>query len=279
MEYNGVIFIFRMGGYMMKQKDAVRAISQSLMKDKRVKAIFLKGSMGRGEYDEYSDVDLYCLVEEKDEETFLTQRIQHLESYRKILFYEDFFIIAPQIIAVYDNLLHVDLFTVTEKSFKEKDFFHVLYDPEERLSKFQCSQNLLLSSEEFSGCAYDVAWYLFQYNKANQRGNDLWAVEMLQHVMVNLSKVLLHRYKPERAQLGLKSLESLLPSIQLDKVKTIFTYITPNSHQKSVHYLINLLSDEIDWIESNVEKDAQAGPFIRMMINLLNQSKEAINKG
>src|SRR5699024_11390049 len=148
----------------MKQDEAVKIISQSLMKDKRVKAIFLKGSMGRGEYDEYSDVDLYCLVDEKNEKAFLKQRLKHLESYRKILFYEDFFIIAPQIIAVFDNLLHVDLFTVTDKNFTEKDFFRVLYDPEDRLSKFQSSQNLLLSKEEFTGCAYDIAWYLFQYN-------------------------------------------------------------------------------------------------------------------
>ncbi|MFD1851749.1 nucleotidyltransferase domain-containing protein [Oceanobacillus bengalensis] len=257
----------------MKQEDAVKTISQSLMKDKHVKAIYLKGSMGRGEYDEYSDVDLYCLVDKEDEEIFLTQRLKHLESYRKILFYEDFFIIAPQIIAVFDNLLHVDLFTVTEKSFKEKDFFHVLYDPEGRLNKFQSTQNLLLSLEEFSDCAYDVAWYLFQYNKPNKRGNDLWAVEMLRHVMVNLSNVLLHRYQPKKAQLGLKSLESLLPSIQLDKVKTIFTYITPNAHKKAVYYLTNLLSDEIDWIESKVEKNSQAAPFIRMMITLLKQPK------
>ncbi|SHF72918.1 nucleotidyltransferase domain-containing protein [Ornithinibacillus halophilus] len=262
----------------MKQEDAVKAISHSLMKDKLVKAIFLKGSMGRGEYDEYSDVDLYCLVNEEDEEKFLTQRLMHLESYRKILFYEDFFIIAPQIIAVFDNLLHVDLFTVTEKSFKEKDFFQVLYDPEGKLTKYQSTQNLSLSLEEFSGCAYDVAWYLFQYNTAKQRGNDLWAVEMLQHVMVNLSKVLLHRYRPERAQLGLKSLESQLPPIQLDKVKTIFMHITPNSHYKAVYYLIRLLSVEIDWIESNAGNNSQAVPFIRMMINLLNQSKDGIKR-
>lgn len=258
----------------MKQDEAVKIISESLMKDQRVKAIFLKGSMGRGEYDEYSDLDLYCLVDEEDEEIFLTHRLRHLESYRKILFYEDFFIIAPQIIAVFDNLLHVDLFTVTEATFKEKDFFRVLYDPEDRLSKFQSTQNLFLSTEEFTGCAYDIAWYLFQYNKANQRGNDLWAVEMLQHVMVNLSKVLLHRYKPEKAQLGLKSLESLLPSRQLDKVKAIFMYITPDTHRKSVSFIISLMNDEINWIESNVEKNSQAVPFIKMMISLLSKSHE-----
>src|SRR5699024_11706432 len=152
----------------MKQDEAVKIISQSLMKDKMVKAIFIKESISRGEYDEYSDVDLYCLVDEADEDTFLIHRLRHLESYRKILFYEDLFIIAPQIIAVFDNLLHVDLFTVTETTFKEKDFFRVLYDPEDRLSKFQSTQNLYLSIEEFTGCAYDIAWYLFQYNKSNK---------------------------------------------------------------------------------------------------------------
>src|SRR5699024_12336038 len=133
----------------MKQDEAVKIISQSLMKDKRVKAIFLKGSMGRGEYDEYSDVDLYCLVDEADEDTFLIHRLRHLESYRKILFYEDLFIIAPQIIAVFDNLLHVDLFTVTETTFKEKDFFLVLYDPENSLSKIQSTKNLYIYIYDF----------------------------------------------------------------------------------------------------------------------------------
>lgn len=253
----------------MIQEDAVKIISKSLMNDKLVKAIYLKGSMGRGEHDEYSDVDLYCLVDGEDEEIFLKQRLKHLESYRKILFYEDFFIIAPQTIAVFDNLLHVDLFTVTEKSFIEKDFFYVLYDPEGRLNKFQPTQNLFLTLEEFSDHAYDVAWYLFQYNKASQRGNDLWAIEMLHHVMVNLSKVLLHRYKPEKAQLGLKSLESELPSIQLEKVKTIFSHITPDLHTKAVYYLVDLLNNEIEWIESNIKRNSQAISFIRMMVNLL----------
>ncbi|MCM2607016.1 nucleotidyltransferase domain-containing protein [Rossellomorea marisflavi] len=110
----------------MKQKNAVEAIAESLKKDKRVKSIFLKGSMGRGEEDEFSDVDLYCLVEEEDLASFVQDRIRHLEAYGKLLFHDDLFIIAPQIIAVYEDLLHVDLFTVTEKTFKQKDYFKVI---------------------------------------------------------------------------------------------------------------------------------------------------------
>lgn len=71
--------------------------------------------MGRGEHDAFSDVDLYVLVREEEKVAFLEDRLKHLQAYREIVFHEDIFIIAPQIIAVYDNLLHVDFYTVTEK--------------------------------------------------------------------------------------------------------------------------------------------------------------------
>lgn len=251
------------------QDEAVEGITQSLIQDERVQAVFLKGSMGREEYDEFSDVDLYCLVEEEHLDDFLKDRIRHLESYRKVMFFEDFFIIAPQIIAVFDNLLHVDLFTVTEKTFKEKDFFKVLYDPDGVLTQFEPTQNLCLSEAEFDGCTYDVAWFLFQYRKARMRGNDLWAVEMLQQVLINFSKVLLHRYRPERAQLGLKALSAILLPNQLEEVKVIFNNNTPDTHKKAVKHLMRFLEKEIEWIEDKLDKRSQAGPFLKMMINLL----------
>ena len=89
----------------MRQFEAIEAVSASLKSDDCVKAIFVKGSIGRGEFDEYSDVDLYCLVEEMDVNDFLSRRLKHLRAYREILFYEDLFIIAPQMIAVYEQSL------------------------------------------------------------------------------------------------------------------------------------------------------------------------------
>ncbi|EDL63520.1 nucleotidyltransferase domain-containing protein, partial [Bacillus sp. SG-1] len=162
----------------MRQEKAVESISESLKKDELVQAIFLKGSMGRGENDEHSDVDLYVLVKEEDEKKFLEKRVDHLNAYRNLLFYDDIYIIAPQIIAVYDDMLHVDLFTVTEKNFKEKDYFKVVYDPNNIMGKFEATQNLLLSPEEFHELAIDVPWFLFQYRKAYNRGNNLWGVEV-----------------------------------------------------------------------------------------------------
>lgn len=261
----------------MIQKEALEVISSSLMKDPLVQTVFVKGSIGRGEEDEHSDIDLYCLIREEDEAEFLMNRLEHLRKYRDLLFYEDFFIIAPQIIAVYDNLLHVDLFTVTEKTFKEKDYFKVLYDPKGLMDKFRMSQNLLLSIEEFDGHAYDVAWYLFQYRKAFKRGNDIWAVEMLQFVTTNLSKVLLHRYYPERAQLGTKALSSLLPQKQLNEVTEIFNNSTPLSHEKAVSKIIRVLQREMEWIVSMLDEDSQAGHFLERMIFILKEELDVLN--
>ncbi|WP_413376311.1 nucleotidyltransferase domain-containing protein [Alkalihalobacillus sp. 1P02AB] len=253
----------------MRQLDAVEAISKSLKKDSAVKAIFVKGSIGRGEFDEQSDVDLYCLVEDTEVEEFLTRRMQHLGKYREILFYEDLFIIAPQVIVVYDNLLHVDLFTVTETTFKKKDYFKVIYDPDNRLKPFKEDQNLLLSEDEFDTHTYDLAWFLFQYSKARKRGNDFWAIEMLNFAMPNLAKILLHRYEPNRAQLGIKTLQRSLPIEVSEKLEDILNNMTPTNHQKGVALLVRLLKMELSWIEANLLKESQSRRFIRFMIEQL----------
>ncbi|XBD02050.1 nucleotidyltransferase domain-containing protein [Pseudalkalibacillus hwajinpoensis] len=241
----------------MKQEEAVHVITASLKKDESVQAIFLKGSMGRNEYDENSDVDLYCLVDEKDKKAFLTRRKEHLEAYDQLLFYDEIFIIAPQIIAVYDNMLHLDLFTVTDESLIEKDYFSILYD----------KQQLTLSNHEFIEHVDDTAFFLFQYEKAHRRGNDIWAVHMLNHVMVHYSRVLLHRYYPERAQLGLKTIDSTFQQEQLQRVKEIFQNLTVNDHEEASMDIIEWLKDEEAWINEQVKGTIYTKKFLHRMIH------------
>lgn len=246
--------------------DALETIANSLKKDHRVKAIFVKGSVGRGEHDEHSDLDLYCLVDEADLEDFLKSKIHHLESYGQLLFHDDIFIVAPQILAVYENMLHVDLFTVTEQTFIEKDFFKVIYDPDQRLEKYKTSQNLRLSSAEFQDCVDDTVWFLFQYMNSNARGNDLWSVNMLHNVMSHVSKILLHRYNPERAQLGLKTIETALPRELVDEIRQIYENITPVKHRKAVILIYDLLNCESDWLFSEIPVPAKIKPLWDVMI-------------
>ncbi|MBT2663149.1 nucleotidyltransferase domain-containing protein [Bacillus sp. ISL-45] len=232
----------------MTLKDALEVLASSLKHDPRVQAIFVKGSVGRGEQDEFSDLDLYCLVDEKDLNGFLQSRISHLESYGKLLFLDDIFIVAPQILAVYEDMLHVDLFTVTETTFIEKDFFKIIHDPHHRMEKYKASQSLSLSPGEYQDAVDDIAWFLYQYKKSAARGNDLWSVNLLNHVMTHLARVLLYRYKPERAQLGMKTVKTSLPDAVIKKLLGIQENITPQKHQNAAVYLLDFLNREGDWM-------------------------------
>ncbi|MYL66048.1 nucleotidyltransferase domain-containing protein [Bacillus hwajinpoensis] len=250
----------------MKQEEAVRVITDHLKEEPLVKAVFLKGSMGRDEHDENSDIDLYCLVDEGDVEAFLKKRKSYLEAYSSLLFYDEIFIIAPQVIAVFDNLLHLDLFTVTAETLIEKDFCRVLYDPHRCLSHF--NEQLTLSKQEFIDHVDDTAFFLFQYEKSRRRGNDIWSVHLLNQVMVHYSRVILHHYHPERAQLGLKALHKTLEEVNLEKTNEIFQHMTTHEHEKAVRLIRNWLKEEEDWIRNQLQGTTYSSAFLKRMIEL-----------
>lgn len=251
---------------MLPQELAVQKICTSLKGDPLVQALFLKGSMGRNEHDEHSDVDLYCLVNKEDEKQFLENRLKHLRAYREIIFLDDIFIVAPQIIAVFDNLLHIDLFTVTQETFVEKDFFKVLYDPHHIMENFIHTQGLTLTADEYQDDVMDVAWFLFQYEKSAARGNDIWSVRMLTNVVYHLARVLLYRYAPERAQLGLKAVEQSLPeSVVMDMIE-ILECLIPSKHAQAANQICQLVGREYEWIYSHLIEEHQLTGFFKKMV-------------
>lgn len=252
---------------MLLQKLAVEKIVASLKENPLVQAIFLKGSMGRDEHDAHSDIDLYCLVSEEDKKEFLTNRIAHLRAYRDIILMDDIFIVAPQIIAVFDDLLHIDLFTVTKETFVGGDHFKVLYDPHRLMDEFMETQGLALSEDEYRDDVMDVGWFLFQYSKTAARGNDIWAVKMLTNVVHHLGRVLLYRYAPERATLGLKTIERSLPESVVSELKGILEFITPEGHAQAVVRIGRMLEREYEWIRLQWSEDSQQMRFLRKMID------------
>lgn len=252
---------------MLPQELAVEKITASLEKDPLVQAVFLKGSMGRGEHDEHSDVDLYCLVNEEDKKDFLAKRVGHLRAYHDIILMDDIFIVAPQIIAVFDDLLHIDLFTVTKESFVGGDHFKVLYDPHRLMEEFMGMQGLSLTDEEYRDDVMDVGWFLFQYSKSAARGNDIWSVRMLTNVVHHLGRVLLHRYAPERAKLGLKTIEHSLPNYVVSELTAILEFMTPGKHEQAVVLISRLLDREYEWIRLQWIEEGEQMRFLRRMID------------
>ena len=228
----------------MMLEEAVETLVASLKQDDLVRAIFLKGSMGRNEHDDYSDIDLYCLIDKEDLDKFLPRRLNHIHAYKELLYFDDIHIIAPQILAVYEDFVHLDLFTVTEESYLAKDYIKVLYDPEGRLDSVLHQHNLELDEPDLQDAWEDTVWFLYQYYFSAKRGNDLWSIQMLNQVIGHFSKLLLHIYCPERAQLGMKTLERSLPAEPLQKLKYIYRHLNAEAHQEAARQLIEFIDYE-----------------------------------
>lgn len=257
----------------MKIEEAVKKLVASLKQDQLVQAIFLKGSMGREEHDEYSDIDLYCLVDKEDIEKFLPRRLDHVRVYKELLFHDDIYIIAPQVLAVYEDLVHLDLFTVTKETYIAKDLIKVLYDPDGRLDALICQHNLSLEKEELQDAWDDTVWFFYQYYYSDKRCNDLWSIQMLNYSLVHFSKLLLHIYCPERAQLGMKTLERSLPAKPLKKLKHIYQYLNVEEHDQAAKLLMNFVECEETSITKFVPEPEMSFPLWRVMKKKLNEEE------
>ena len=226
----------------MKQQDAIDTLTAVLRQDDAVQAIFLKGSFGRGEEDEHSDIDLYALVEPTKRDAFLARRRDHLATYRPFLLEDEIHIVAPQLIVVYDDLLHLDFFTVTAETLNHQDEIHVLYDPEQRLLHHDTS--LALSEAALYDHAFDAHWFFFQYTKAANRGNAIWAIDMLRQAMTHLAYVLAAHHEPERASLGLKDVAQR----QTVDLLPFYNELTPSRYPQAAQIYQQLLVQEQPFI-------------------------------
>ncbi|MGE7674803.1 aminoglycoside 6-adenylyltransferase [Lysinibacillus sp. NPDC094403] len=253
----------------MKLDHVVKVLLESLKEDQYIETVFLRGSMAREEHDEFSDIDIYCVVKEENIEAFLPNRKKHIEAYKKTLFVDDIYIIAPQLLVVYEDMIHIDLFTVTPSEISNKDAIKVLFDPNGILMAKQKNTTLSLTPLEFQDAVDDTIWYLYQYYSSAQRGNEIWSVHLLRNSLEHFAKVLLHKYCPERALLGLKALYNSLPTAPLDEIVDIMNNMSLVTHEIAVRKLVNAFNNESGWIFENVPNKEKIKPLWEKIKELL----------
>lgn len=245
----------------MNLDHVVEVLLESLKDDPYIEAVFLRGSIAREEHDEFSDIDIYCVVHEENIEAFLPKRKQHIEAYKKTLFVDDIYIIAPQLLVVYEDMIHIDLFTVTPSEISNQDAIKILWDPNEILTVKKKNTTLSLTPLEFQDAVDDTVWYLYQYYWSAKRGNGIWCVHLLRNSLEHFAKVLLHKYCPERALLGLKTLYNSLPTSPLHEIMEIMNCMSLETHEMAVKKLVNAFHNEYDWIFENVPNKEEIKPL------------------
>ena len=203
-----------------------------------IKALYLKGSLARDMGDAYSDVDFYCLVEEKAYESFLEKRIEIIEGYKKVLYLEHVNFGLPQVIAIYDDNIHLDFYLTHEIPILGIDPIKVLYDPDDLLSTYKVQTKdieLISLLTNLKSIIYTSQEVYASY----MRGDDLWTSRLLSHMMTDLGVVYSGIYKPHKGYLHLKGLWHDLPLSIKEDLEIILKTNVPGQFLTCVLKLLN----------------------------------------
>lgn len=228
----------------MIQYDAINIISKAIIEDGLVEACYLKGSIARQEEDEYSDVDLYCLVSKDKMDCFLEKRINYLETYKPILFLEEVNFVGPQLVCVFENGLHFDLYTQTMDSLSQKDKILVIYDPNNRLSDYK-NEPLSLTNLELGKIINEFSITLLEFYQNYQRKDYLFSFKLACILHSLYTQTVRSFIEPERSLIPCKGIYKKLESNYLKDMMEIMKYLKYDTSLIAVKLMIVKMNELI----------------------------------
>lgn len=252
-----------------RQKELIDFLVNRLKSIQGVNALFVKGSIGRKESDKYSDVDFYCIVEERIFDDMMLKREDILKEYRPILYNEKVNFGIPQIIVIYDNNLHLDFYLTKEVPKEGTDEIMSLYDPDNVLNRYKRIRNIT-ENKEIISYLNSAIYTLHEIEIAYRRKDILWTTRLASHMLADLSLVLSFMYDKEKPVLHMKRLQSKLPKHTNDKIQLILELMTPKKLKDCVLNLINLCEGIINEQKSEIKKSLH----IKYLEYMYNKIKE-----
>lgn len=235
----------------MRQLEAINKILPFIIEDSAVRSIFLKGSIARGESDEFSDVDFYCMVKDEELDSFLKKRINYMEQYRPLIFFEEVNFAGHQIVGVFDNGLHFDLYTVTYDSLHRTDEIKILYDPEKLLSQYTV-EKLSISDEDLVEYFDEISFTILEFEAAYCRNDLIWVSRLGSHITGYLSIVLRYMYDPNNAQIGLKRLNKKLDKDKYDQLSKAIDLLGPSYLPEGVKMLVEITDEVLEQLPKEI---------------------------
>jgi predicted nucleotidyltransferase len=249
---------------MKNQETLMNYLINKCKSQEGVKALYLKGSLARDKGDAYSDVDFYCLVEEKAYESFLEIRMDIIGGYKKVLYLEHVNFGLAQVIAIYEDNIHLDFYLTHEIPEFGIDPIKVLYDPDDILSTYKVQ---IRDVEMISLLSYlkGIIYTSQEVYASYMRGDDLWTSRLLSHMVTDLGLVYCGIYKPRKGYLHLKGQWHDLPESIKKDLEIILKTNVPGQYLTCVLQLLNhthkLIEDSF-----NVYKDQLFIGYLDYMI-------------
>ncbi|MDD4000045.1 MAG: hypothetical protein PHX62_04030 [Bacilli bacterium] len=188
----------------MEQYKIVEKVSEKIIADKICRAIYLKGSIARHEQDQFSSVDIYVIIDDKNFDRFLDKRLEYLSVYQGLLYHNFVYFKHPQVIGIYENGLKVNLFAVRGKNYSESGEIIIIFDPEKILANYQ-KLPLAFSPHEIGELLDNFCLNAREYYGAYQRRDALTTLSISFELFEDFASLFRIRFEAENAKMGLKN--------------------------------------------------------------------------
>ncbi len=241
-----------LGGYVMRTYEAIEKVSNAIITEGLCEAILVKGSIGRGDDDEYSDVDMYVVVKNDNFKSFLDKRIDYIENYLPVLYIEYVNFVAEQIVAIYDNGLHFDLYTVTEDTMPFTDKAKIIYDPYKKFADYH-AESKIITNDELANYFNESLYHFIEADGAFCRKNYPWASHIMLNAIAESTILLRYLYDKEHAYLGLKKINEIIPEEQFSWVMYASANLNKEGFSTANDYIIKIL----DYVVENIKDDVK----------------------
>ena len=167
------------------QLEFLQKVVEDLKTDARVRALWLKGSLGRGKADRHSDIDLHIAVAPDDSASFRADYEARLNRIHSVLLHHELFggsMIGTKLLNSRGEMISLHTFLETEAKFQVKeDQNRVLFDPNNILTNTPAAP---ASSEEICRALHvEICyfWNLFSALPSIERGEIMAAMQYLHH--------------------------------------------------------------------------------------------------
>lgn len=224
----------------MRTYDAINVISKKVIADNLCDAILLKGSIGRGDDDEYSDVDMYLIVSQEKLDEVLEKRTEYLSAYGEMIYLEDVNFGLPQKVAIYVNGLHVDLYTAQMDQLDTKDPIKVWYDPKGVFENYTyCRENM--TEEKVAEYFKEVLYSFVEADAAFKRKNYAWTAKIMSNAIAMTAVLLRYLYDKKYAFLGLKKINEIITTEQYQLLEDAYSYLGEDTFDRANQCLVRAL--------------------------------------
>jgi predicted nucleotidyltransferase len=236
---------------MNRQETLIEYLKQQLIDYSGIKAMYLKGSLASDTGDDYSDVDFYCLVNEKHYDKLLEDRMKILSTFKPIVYESNVNFGYPQVIVIYDNNLHLDFYVTKDVPENSTSEIKAVYDPENLLQSYQSMKRD--DGNQTVNRLSEIIYTFHELDIAIKRSDDIWSMRLMSHMICDLGLVFCSTYCPDKPVAHLKGVYNHLPCHYQKMIDEILGTMTPENIQACILKFIELYDEVIADLDTEIK--------------------------